>query len=185
MASASAKKLAASNVSILNQLSIIASIINFFAALVIFKFHRPSSFKPWLFWSLPSFFLHNSLESNGRPKYDKDNNGEKHLVKSGEDIRLKGSLYEYYFDVIYITWFLDILMIIFGTNKVWYLYLVIPGFAIYKLSGFILPFIKKNKNPTAQEAEQDQRGASGNTATSKRQQKLQARREKGPAVRYR
>lgn len=107
------------------------------------------------------------------------------MVKSGEDIRLKGSLYEYYFDVIYITWFLDILMIIFGTNKVWYLYLVIPGFAIYKLSGFILPFIKKNKNPTAQEAEQDQRGASGNTATSKRQQKLQARREKGPAVRYR
>ena len=38
---------------------------------------------------------------------------------------------------------LDILMIIFGTNKVWYLYLVIPGFAIYKLSGFILPFIKR------------------------------------------
>lgn len=184
MASASAKKQATSNASMLNQLSIIASIINFLAILAIFVFHRPASFRPWLFWSIPSFILHYSLESSGRPKYSNDN--KKQLISSGEDIRLKGSLFEYYFDIIYITWFLDILMIIFGTNKVWYLYLIIPGFAIYKLSGFILPFFKKNKG-SPQEVEQNSKNSTNTnaTATSKRQQKLQARREKGSGVKYR
>ncbi|KAF6070309.1 hypothetical protein FOB64_002385 [Candida albicans] len=103
-------------------------------------------------------------------------------VSSGEDIRLSGSLYEYYFDVIYLTWGFDILMIIFGSNKVWYGYLIIPGFAIYKLSNFILPFIKKNKSNGSTPEEQQAETKQTNSATSKRQQKLQARREKGPAV---
>ncbi|RCK56644.1 Late endosome and vacuole interface protein 10 [Candida viswanathii] len=182
MASASAKKQASSNVAMLNQLALISGIINLLALLAIFVLGRPASFKPWLFWSVPSFLLHYSLESSGRPTYSQD--GKNLLIRSGEDIRLKGSLFEYYFDVIYITWFLDIAMIVLGSNKVWYAYLIIPGFAVYKLSGFILPFIKKNKGGDAgAEAEQAQKG--GNSATSKRQQKLQARREKGPAVKYR
>ncbi|EMG46838.1 ENV10 SRP-independent targeting protein 2 [Candida maltosa Xu316] len=184
MASASAKKQAVSNTTMLNQLSLISSIINLLTILSIFVIHRPASFKPWLFFSLPSFVLHYSLEKCGRPKY----NG-KTLISSGDDIRLPGSLFEYYFDVIYLTWFFDILMILTGSNKVWYLYLVIPGFAIYKLSNIILPFLKKNRkgpaggNDENEESESD-KGNNSNSGTSRRQQKLQARREKGQ-VRYR
>ena len=67
----------------------------------------------------------------------------------------------------------------FGSNKVWYGYLIIPGFAIYKLSNFILPFIKKNKSNGSTPEEQQAETKQTNSATSKRQQKLQARREKG------
>ena len=87
----------------------------------------------------PKYILQYSLEKFGRPKYTNGNS----LVSSGEDIRLLGSLYEYYFDVIYLTWGFDILMIIFGSNKVWYGYLIIPGFAIYKLSNFIYHSLKR------------------------------------------
>lgn len=181
MASASAKKLAVANTNILNQLLIISASINIIVFLIISIFHRPSSYKPWIIFSIPSILLQYSLEKFGRPKYTNGNS----LVSSGEDIRLLGSLYEYYFDVIYLTWGFDILMIIFGSNKVWYGYLIIPGFAIYKLGNFILPFIKKNKSNGSTPDEQQAETKQTNSATSKRQQKLQARREKGPAVKYR
>ena len=49
----------------------------------------------------------------------------------------------------------------------------------------ILPFIKKNKSNGSTPEEQQAETKQTNSATSKRQQKLQARREKGPAVKYR
>ena len=99
MASASAKKLAVANTNILNQLLIISASINI---IVINYLHFPSSisYKPWIIFSIPSILLQYSLEKFGRPKYTNGNS----LVSSGEDIRLLGSLYEYYFDVIYLTW---------------------------------------------------------------------------------
>jgi len=46
---------------------------------------------------------------------------------------------EYFFDLIYITVFIQVMSIL--SDKFWYIYLVIPGFAFYKLWQNILqPF---------------------------------------------
>ncbi|EGW34824.1 uncharacterized protein SPAPADRAFT_53226 [Spathaspora passalidarum NRRL Y-27907] len=182
MAAQSSKKLAAANVKTLNQLHLISAGINLLVIIAIFFLHRPASFLPWLLLSIPSFLLQYNLEASGRPKYVKEKGYDK-LVKSGQDIHQQGGLFEYFFDVIYLTWLFDILMIIFGTNKVWWGYSVIPGFACYKLYGIVSPFFK-NKGQQQQETTStaEEKSASGK---SKRQQKLEARREKGPTMKYR
>ena len=74
------------------------------------------------------------------------------------------------FDTMYITWIIDILMIVLGTNKVWWLYSIIPGFAIFKVVGIIKGF-KGNKPETKpEEPEAPQK--------SKRQAKREANKNK-------
>ncbi|CAK9438536.1 uncharacterized protein LODBEIA_P27600 [Lodderomyces beijingensis] len=186
MSSASLKKLAARNKAILDQLFYISILINLLSLIAVFYFKRPSSGIYYLVFSVPSVVLQYLLETNGRPIYD----SRQQLVKSGDDILQRGSLFQYCFDVIYITWFFDALMIIFGSNKTWLGYGVIPGFIVYKLGGYILPFFKKSGGGSSG----DESGANGaasrldkkeDSGLSKRQQKLKARKEKGPAVKYR
>ncbi|KAK6457892.1 uncharacterized protein RJT20DRAFT_27328 [Scheffersomyces xylosifermentans] len=180
MASQSSKKLAQANTTTLNQLHIISGVINVLTLLIVYFVQRPKNYKPWVLFSLPSWFFQYTIEKSGRPTYHNNK-----LIRSGEDIHHEG-LYEYFFDVIYVTWLLDILMVIFGTNYVWLLYLVIPGYAGYKLFGFAAPFLRKSK-PAASAAAANS-GPDDSTTDSgktKRQAKLEARREKGPATRYR
>jgi cation transport ATPase len=51
-----------------------------------------------------------------------------------------GSVTEYFFDILYLQWFL--LVVGLYTDYIWWLWLVIPIFAIYKLLSFGLPFLK-------------------------------------------
>lgn len=180
MASGSSKKLAAANSKTLNQLHLITAIINIVSILGIFVLKRPASYKPWLILSIPSFIIEYNLEKSGRPTFS----GSK-LIRSGDDIHQQGGLYEYFFDIVYLTWAFDILMVIIGSNKVWWLYSVIPGFAIYKLYGIVSPFLQNRKGAKAGSEEQQQQQQQSASGTSKRQQKLQARREKGNTVKYR
>lgn len=56
------------------------------------------------------------------------------LLDGGFDMST-GGICGYMHDVIYITSFVQIMSILSG--KFWYTYLVIPGFGVYKSSGFI------------------------------------------------
>ncbi|KAI5961213.1 uncharacterized protein KGF55_004138 [Candida pseudojiufengensis] len=181
MAGASQKKLAVKNKSILDQLLYISIGVNLLTLFVIFYFKRPSNYIPYLIFQIPSIILQNLLEKNGRPKY----NSAGQLVKSGDDILQKGSLFQYCFDIIYLTWFFNILTILLGSNKVWYLYSIIPGYIVYKLSGFILPFFKKSKPVVGEEVGETSATSKDSSGLSKRQQKLKARQEKGPSTKYR
>lgn len=185
MSANSQKKLAARNKSILYQLRYIAATINLIAIFAIFYFGRPSSSFTYISLSIPSFILQYVLESSGLPKIGPEGK----VLVSGADILQKGSLFEYCFDVIYLTWTLDVLMIVLGSNKVWWGYAMIPGYAVYKISGFVLPFFRKSGGNGQQGGvDNDTTGAStkkDNSGLSKRQQKMKARQEKGPAVRYR
>ncbi|KAJ1644188.1 hypothetical protein IWQ61_010445 [Dispira simplex] len=83
---------------------------------------------------LVSFFVFQQLVSMGQPYYNEQ--GE--LIRSGEDLSLPG-LTSYMFDVLYVTWFVHL-----GTlwsDLFWYLYVLLPGYAIYALGGYVWPYL--------------------------------------------
>lgn len=172
MGSQSTKKLAVANTATLNQLLTITAPINVIAVLALFWLQRPANKIPYVVFSLPGWGCQYLLEKYGRPKY-----ADGKVLKLGQDINQKG-LYEYFFDVVYVTWILTVLMVVFGTNKVWYLFAVVPAYIGYTAYGFIAPWFGKGKVKDV--------GAEANTAPekTKRQTKLEAKREKG-GVRYR
>ncbi|EPT02823.1 hypothetical protein FOMPIDRAFT_54770 [Fomitopsis schrenkii] len=132
------------------------------------------------FWLLvlsyvPSIFLSRYLERIGSPKRDPTTGT---LISSGEDLGRPGVI-EYAFDVIYITWACQIGSGIFG-EWFWFLYLIIPLYAGYKLwAGVISPMFLGRSGGAATQEE-----AAPEKATSKRQEKLRKRAERGdPRVR--
>ena len=146
MASQSAKKLAAANKATLKQTHSISVSVNLLILFVWYWTRRPQSLIPYVTLSLPAFFLEILIERYGRPKYSLDVGKNYHtLIAPGNDLNHEG-LYEYFFDVIYITWILGVLILITGKNKVLWLYTIIPGYAIFKVLGIILSFFGKRKS---------------------------------------
>ncbi|CAN6629427.1 SRP-independent targeting protein 2 [Trichomonascus vanleenenianus] len=166
MANTAAKKQAVANVKALNQLHIVFGVVNALVLIGHFLLSRPRSLKAYILFSLPSFFLQFQLERLGRPKYDSRGS----LVSAGEDLSQKG-LIEWLHDVIYLTWGIDILLVLSGSNYVWYLILLIPGYASYAVYA---NFFKKTKSPFTEDAAQSE-------AKSKRQEKLEKR---GQRIKY-
>lgn len=90
---------------------------------------------------------------------------------------------------IYVTWVCSIGSAIVG-NKIWYLYLFVPAFGLWKLYSAFAPFInqflaaRRSGKTTEQarqagaQAQQEAGGVPG-MPESKRQQKLRARMERG------
>ncbi|ODV87689.1 hypothetical protein CANARDRAFT_192786 [[Candida] arabinofermentans NRRL YB-2248] len=189
MAGASDKKQATANVKILKEIHTISLAINLITIIGIFIFHRPSTKKYYFIWSIPSILCQYILEKSGRPKYETNLQGYQILLKSGENLQQSG-LTEYMFDVIYLTLICDLLMIILGSNKVWLLLLVIPGFAIFKLKwlfSMVLNMIWPSRRGGQKSNQQDDLvngGGNGEPVKSKRQAKLEARNGK-QKVRYR
>lgn len=72
------------------------------------------------------------LEKSGRPKYDATT---KALKSSGEDLAAQG-LTEYLFDVVWVTWFSLISVMIFG-NWGWIVWAVVPAYGAYKGYGLL------------------------------------------------
>lgn len=185
MAAQGSKKLAALNTRTLNTIHLRSAISNGVLILLHLIFRRPSSFWPSLVFSIPAILLETSVEKVGRPDFRIDPVTKKlQMIRAGEEI--SEGFYEYFYDIIYITWFLNYLAVITGTKKVFYMYLVIPGYATYKVGSIILPFVMPmfKKNTPVGGA-----GGAGGAATapekSKRQTKLENRQQKGQNVRYR
>ena len=110
-----------------------------------------------------------------------DYSGNPKLERAGDDIR-GPRLYENMFDIIYITFVLDVIMIVFGTNYGWWLYSVIPAYAGFKLFGLVKPFLSKGKS--TKQGDETGLKEEKKDGVSKRQQKLQARGQK-QQVKYR
>lgn len=113
------------------------------------------------------------------------------MAAQGNDLQQSG-LTQYMFDVIYVTWFVQLASLVW--SKLWYLYLIIPGYAAYVIyQKILLPYLFRGQSPFG--SIQRLLGASGSAAAgatvnaqqqptetmSKRQQKLQARAAKGDA----
>lgn len=182
MAALSSKKTATSNLKTLKELHLISLTINAFALVSILVLKRPSSKWKYAVLSAPALACQYVLEKSGRPVYSVDQvSGQRKLVRSGDDIKGPG-LFEYMFDCIYVTWFCDLLMVILGSNKVWYLYLVIPGFIGFKLISIARSFMggsSKAKQATEPQAAATEQGK------SKRQAKLELRGQRGQRVVHR
>lgn len=181
MASNRDKKVATANTNTLKELHLISLAVNALVLLIIFIFRRPSSVLPFIVFSFPAIFCQYTLEKSGRPKYGKDEYGNPKLITAGDEIKGQG-LFEYMFDVIYVTWILDILLIVVGSNKIWWLYSVIPGYAGYTMFGFVKPFLLLGGKKAKTEGAEEEKEKSG--GVSKRQAKLKARSEK-QQVKYR
>ncbi|EST08147.1 hypothetical protein PSEUBRA_002231 [Kalmanozyma brasiliensis GHG001] len=117
------------------------------------------------------------------------------MARQGNDLQQSG-LTQYMFDIIYVTWFVQIASLVWG--NFWYLYLIIPGYAafiIYK--NILLPYLFRGQSPFASLQGLLGRGGGAQGANqaapqqpgepvSKRQAKLQARAAKGdPRVQMR
>ncbi|GAC94705.1 hypothetical protein PHSY_002278 [Pseudozyma hubeiensis SY62] len=119
------------------------------------------------------------------------------MAAQGNDLQQSG-LTQYMFDVIYVTWFVQLASLVW--SKFWYLYLIIPGYAAYVIyQKILLPYLFRGQSPFASiqrllggSSNGGAAGADANAqqqpgeAVSKRQQKLQARAAKGdPRVQVR
>lgn len=130
MASLSSKKIAKSNALVLKELHAISFVVNIVAFSSYWFFSRPRSIWVYVAFSVPAIICQCILELRGRPTQSQGQ------TKSLDSIREPG-LYEYMFDCIYVTWACASLMTISGSNKAWFLYLVIPTFLIYKSLGLM------------------------------------------------
>lgn len=96
-----------------------------FFLLSIFTWRRSLQKVPYLTLSAPGLILEYWLDTIARPKYDNAGN----LTKAGDDLEAAG-LTEFFWDIIYWTW-INIVLVVFLGNRGWYLYVVVPIYAIY------------------------------------------------------
>lgn len=117
------------------------------------------------------------------------------MAAQGNDLQQSG-LTQYMFDIIYVTWFVQLASLVW--SKFWYLYLIIPGYGGYVIyPKILLPYLFRGQSPFASLPGMlggSRGGAAGGNPNaqqpgetlSKRQQKLQARAAKGdPRVQVR
>lgn len=131
MAQKARKDRAKANAAALNNLHVGALAVNALFLLAHFLL-RSRSLLAWFLLSLPSFLCQFVLEKSGRPVYDP---ATKALKSAGEDLAAQG-LTEYMFDVVWVTWFADVLVILFG-NWAWVVWTVVPAYGLYKGYGMM------------------------------------------------
>ncbi|THH11546.1 hypothetical protein EW145_g605 [Phellinidium pouzarii] len=84
------------------------------------------------------------------------------------DLANPGYFIEWVFDILYVTWACQVGSALLG-EYVWWLYISIPGYVLYKVGPMIYSFLRPSA-PLAEEPVEQ---------TSKRQQKLKARQDRG------
>ncbi|CAI9782997.1 unnamed protein product [Fraxinus pennsylvanica] len=100
-------------------------------------FHSSFTWKHWaglILTSLAYVIPYKQLSAMAKPNYS--DAGE--LLDGGFDMST-GGICGYLHDIIYITCFVQVTTII--SEKFWYIYLVIPGFAAYQLFGLVKGFL--------------------------------------------
>lgn len=114
------------------------------------------------------------LEKSGRPVFD----AKGKIVKEGTDLAQAGGLVEYMFDLIYLSLFADVGRIVFNTGKFWYVLLLIPLYAGWKLYGLKNQFMGPARSASGTDS------AANGDSKSKRQLKREKRGNKAQ-VKYR
>ncbi|KAF8680097.1 hypothetical protein RHS04_04331 [Rhizoctonia solani] len=175
MANASAKKVAAQNEVAIRNLQMGMLIANALYWVLRFLFRRPVLARGptslYVLTFIPTVVLYRHLTSIGLPRKEPKTGA---LISPGEDLHQSG-ITEWCWDIIYVTWGCAVGSSLLG-NWVWWLYLVIPGYAGFKIyTKFVGPmFFNKSGTAPVEDA-----SAAEPTGPSKRQQKLQQRAEKG------
>ncbi|KAJ1959065.1 hypothetical protein IWQ62_004762 [Dispira parvispora] len=174
MANNAAKKLAVENAKTIKRLRQLFYGVNLVYVLVRFLWQFSSvtwsSSLGYVATFLVSFFVFQQLVSMGQPHYNERGD----LLRSGEDLGMPG-LTSYMFDVLYVTWFVHL-----GTlwsDLFWYLYVLLPGYAVYTLGGYIWPYLSQWLG-----------SGSGNSSapsdTSTNRQEKKSKKAKQPRAKY-
>ncbi|KZT26954.1 DUF788-domain-containing protein [Neolentinus lepideus HHB14362 ss-1] len=171
MANASAKKTAAQNEKAIKNIQLgmlVASLLSILLRLLFRRSTLTLSFRTLLTSStyLITFLISRFLTNAGSPK--RSASGE--LLSSGDDLN-QGGMTEWCFDVLYVTWVCQVSSAALG-DWVWWLY-SIPLYAGYKGYSLVSPFLFGK--PAAPGAE----NVPPIEPTSKRQEKLRKRNERG------
>ncbi|KAI9428682.1 hypothetical protein H4582DRAFT_2107612 [Lactarius indigo] len=172
MANASAKRIASQNEGAIKNMLYGQLLCNLIPMIIRILFRGQTlrdSKKAVIFYSLSlalSQFLYQHLKKLGTPRRDSTGN----LVSSGEDLNQPG-MTEWMFDILYIAWFAQVGTAVFG-EWLWWIYLVIPTFVIYKLWGLISPMVFGRSSALPEEEPKEE-------SLSKRQEKLKKRNERG------
>jgi len=182
MANASAKRIAQENAATIKNMKLGMLGAGLLSVLFRLLFRKgslsPTKLSLWLLVvsNVPSIFLSRYLARIGSPRRDPTTGT---LISAGEDLGRPGII-EWAFDVIYVTWACQI-----GSGALgewfWWLYLVIPLYAVYKLwSSVVSPMLLgRSASPDPVGAE-----TANKDTLSKRQEKLRKRGERGdPRVR--
>ncbi|CAE6407707.1 unnamed protein product [Rhizoctonia solani] len=175
MANASAKKVAAQNEVAIRNLQMGMLIANALYWILRLLFRRPllagGPTSLYILTFIPTVVLYRHLTSIGLPRKEPKTGA---LISPGEDLNQPG-ITEWCWDIIYVTWGCAVGSSLLG-NWVWWLYLVIPGYAGFKIyTKFVGPMFFNKSGP----APVEDTTAADPSAPSKRQQKLQQRAEKG------
>lgn len=149
MAGKSVKRQVSANQRILNRLLGTVGVLN--ALFVVSHYlQRPGSWKLFLLTLVPELACVLVLEKTGRPSVV---NGK--IVRHGQDLEMSGGLVEYLFDIVYFTMGIHLLSVVFGSFRVYWLYLAIPGFAGYKLYA-LYRYFRPGRAPGAAQQQQAQ-----------------------------
>jgi len=183
MANASAKRTASQNESTIKylELGLLVSTILSLILRLLFRIHSlaPTKLSFWvhILSHAPSVFITRYLVRIGTPT-----RGESGLlISSGEDLSRPGVI-EWCFDIVYITWVSQVGSAIFG-EWAWGIFAIIPLYAGWKIwTMFISPYLGFGKGSSSGPV--DETTTSNTGATSKRQEKLRKRGERGdPRIR--
>lgn len=134
-------------------------------------FHSTFKWKHWVGLILTCFAYiipYQQLASMAKPAYTDD--GE--LLDGGFDMSTGGAC-GYLHDIIYITSFVQLTSII--SDKFWYIYLVIPAFAGYKIWGLVKGFLFQG---SAEGGEEDEK-------SRKKREKMEKRASRGKIMKTR
>lgn len=125
MAKSAAKSLAVRNNARLKQTHLITIGIHVAFLLFAFVIRRTLSLYRYLLLSLPGLVIEAYLHVLATATYGPDGS----IRSAGSDLSEKG-LTEFMWDIVYWTWINLIAVMVLG-NWAWWLYLVVPGYAIY------------------------------------------------------
>ncbi|KAG5654485.1 hypothetical protein H0H81_001984 [Sphagnurus paluster] len=186
MANASAKRIANQNESAVKTLKFGMLIPTVLSLLLRVLFRRDSlppskgSIAIYIVTFCPAFFLSNYLVKIGTTRRDPTTGT---LISYGEDLNQPG-VTEWCFDILYVTWACQIGSGAFG-EWFWWLYMVIPIYAVFKLwVSVISPMVLGRSSASAPASEEKSDKDKEAAGTSKRQEKLRKRSERGdPRVR--
>lgn len=131
MAQKAKKDRAKSNIEALKNLHLGAVVVNVLFLSWHFLF-KSRSLWAYALLSAPSFICQFTLEKAGRPSYEPSTGA---LRNAGEDMTAPG-LTEYMWDVIWVTWACQILVMLFG-NWLWLIWAVVPAYGAYKGYGLL------------------------------------------------
>jgi len=175
MANNAAKKRKFENEAILLRLWKILLIVNAIYILVRMVFFW-SSFGTWhwigfvgttaVYW-----FCYSSLSSMAKPTFDEQGK----LLDGGGNLS-GGGLVEYYFDVIYVSAFVQLSSIL--TDWMWLSYLVIPIYAVYALWGLVIKPLLQARSAAAEVNKEESK------ADQKRREKKERKENRSGRVKY-